>query len=161
MSKYIHHELWDEITNPFSIYGAVYIYLTHLSYDDCENTCTFSYSILSYHYHHHYHHHHHHLHHHHHRHHHIIINNKSEVWPICHCLGLGHQTMVCAVCLSIFVYTITHWPQAVLHEALASLASHKSKCKTRANGIHWAGKSLSLIYGKLFPYCSRKVILKA
>ena len=29
----------------------------------------------------------------------III---SDVWPICHCLGLGHETMVCGVCLSIF-----------------------------------------------------------
>ena len=31
----------------------------------------------------------------------III--KSEVWTITHCLGLGHETMVCAVCLSIFL----------------------------------------------------------
>ena len=31
----------------------------------------------------------------------III--KSEVWIITHCLMLGHETMVCAVCLSIFV----------------------------------------------------------
>ena len=29
----------------------------------------------------------------------IIIN--SEVWTITHCLGLGHETMVCALCLSI------------------------------------------------------------
>ena len=32
----------------------------------------------------------------------III--KSEVWAITHCLGLGHETMVCAVCLSIFFF---------------------------------------------------------
>ena len=31
----------------------------------------------------------------------III--KSEVWTITHCLGLGHETMVSAVCCSIFV----------------------------------------------------------
>ena len=31
----------------------------------------------------------------------III--KSEVWHICHCLWLGHETIVCAVCLSIFL----------------------------------------------------------
>ena len=31
----------------------------------------------------------------------III--KSEVWPICHCLGLGHETIICSVCLSIFL----------------------------------------------------------
>ena len=29
----------------------------------------------------------------------III--KSEVWPICHCLWLGQETMLCAVSLSI------------------------------------------------------------
>ena len=29
---------------------------------------------------------------------------KSEVWTITHCLGLGHETMVCAVCLSIFFW---------------------------------------------------------
>ena len=34
----------------------------------------------------------------------VIIIIKSEVWTIAHCLGLGHETMVCAVCLSIFLY---------------------------------------------------------
>ena len=32
----------------------------------------------------------------------IIIN--SEVWSICHYLGLGHETMVYAVCLPIFLW---------------------------------------------------------
>ena len=32
----------------------------------------------------------------------LIIIIKSEVWPICHFLGLGHGTMVSALCLSIF-----------------------------------------------------------
>ena len=27
--------------------------------------------------------------------------------PICHCLGLGHETIVCAVCLTIFLRTYT------------------------------------------------------
>ena len=31
----------------------------------------------------------------------LIIIIKSEVWTITHCLGLGNNTMVCAVCLSI------------------------------------------------------------
>ena len=31
----------------------------------------------------------------------IIIT--SEVWTITHCLGLGHETIVCTVCLSIFL----------------------------------------------------------
>ena len=30
----------------------------------------------------------------------LIIIIKSEVWIITHCLGLGHETMVCAVCLT-------------------------------------------------------------
>ena len=34
----------------------------------------------------------------------LIIIIKSEVWTITHCLGLGHETMVSAVCLSIFFY---------------------------------------------------------
>ena len=29
----------------------------------------------------------------------LIIIIKSEIWTITHCLGLGHETMVCAVCL--------------------------------------------------------------
>ena len=33
----------------------------------------------------------------------VIIIIKSEVWTITHCLGLCHETMVCAVCLSIFL----------------------------------------------------------
>ena len=33
----------------------------------------------------------------------LIIIIKSEVWIITHCLGLGHETMVSAVCLSIFL----------------------------------------------------------
>ena len=31
----------------------------------------------------------------------LIIIIKSEVWTITHCLGLGHETMVCAVWLSV------------------------------------------------------------
>ena len=34
----------------------------------------------------------------------LIIIIKSEVWTITHCLGLSHETMVCTVCLSIFLF---------------------------------------------------------
>ena len=34
----------------------------------------------------------------------LIIIIESEVWTIIHCVGLGHETMVCAVCLSIFLW---------------------------------------------------------
>ena len=34
----------------------------------------------------------------------LIIIIKSEVWTITHCFGLGRETMVCAVCLSVFLW---------------------------------------------------------
>ena len=34
----------------------------------------------------------------------LIIIIKSEVWIITRCLGLGHETLVCDVCLSIFLW---------------------------------------------------------
>ena len=34
---------------------------------------------------------------------HLIIIIRSEVWPICDCLGLGHETLVCAICPSMFL----------------------------------------------------------
>ena len=37
---------------------------------------------------------------------HLTIIVTSEVWPICHCLGLGHETMVSALCLSILLWYI-------------------------------------------------------
>ena len=33
----------------------------------------------------------------------LISIIKSEVWTITHCSGLGHETMICGVCLSIFL----------------------------------------------------------
>ena len=43
----------------------------------------------------------------------LIVIIKSEVWTTCiiHCLGLGHQTMVCAVCLSLFLLWQLMWFQ--------------------------------------------------
>ena len=59
----------------YTICGAVCFQSTHFSCDDWENIY-----ILC-----------------------LIIIIKSEVWTITHCLGLGHETMVSAVCLSIFL----------------------------------------------------------
>ena len=39
----------------------------------------------------------------------IIVIIKSEVWTITHCLALGHETMVSAVCLSIFFWSYQWW----------------------------------------------------
>ena len=38
----------------------------------------------------------------------LLIIIKLEVWPICHCLRLGHETMVCALCIFIFLWK--HFP---------------------------------------------------
>ena len=34
----------------------------------------------------------------------LMIIIKSEVWTFTHCLGLGHETMVWAVCLFVFFF---------------------------------------------------------
>ena len=34
----------------------------------------------------------------------LIIIIKSEEWTLTHCLGLGHERMACAVCLSLFLW---------------------------------------------------------
>ena len=39
----------------------------------------------------------------------LIIIVKSEVWPVCHWIELGHETMLCALCLStLFQYTVIY-----------------------------------------------------
>ena len=39
----------------------------------------------------------------------LIIIIKSEVWTITHCLGLGLETMVCAICLIVFFWHRMHY----------------------------------------------------
>ena len=36
----------------------------------------------------------------------LIIINKSERWQSCHCVGLGHETIVCAAYLSVFLWIL-------------------------------------------------------
>ena len=52
----------------------------------------------------------------------LIIIIKSEVWTIIHCLGLGHETMVSAVCLSIFLLNYRY----ILFAIWISLSVHVS-----------------------------------
>ena len=54
----------------------------------------------------------------------LIIIIKSEVWTITHCLGLGHETMVCTVCLSIFlcIMSVFRVFQSLWNSAVASAA---------------------------------------
>ena len=55
----------------------------------------------------------------------IIIKSETCVWTITHCLGLGHETMVCAVCLSIFLWT-SSFILCTWHESRYIL--HSSNC---------------------------------
>ena len=59
----------------------------------------------------------------------LIIIIKSEVWTIIHCLGLGHETMVCAVCLSIFLW----WVNSLVKEKWIQ----KSICLYSLQMIKW------------------------
>ena len=38
----------------------------------------------------------------------ILLSSSNRSMPICHCLGSVHETIVCAVCLSIFLIS-QHW----------------------------------------------------
>ena len=69
----------------YTIYGAVCFQFTHFPCDDWENMYIYIYRHC------------------------LIIIIKSEVWTIINCLGLGHEIMVSAVCLSIFLlYVFAH-----------------------------------------------------
>ena len=52
----------------------------------------------------------------------LIIIIKSEVWYIIHCLRLGHETMVCAVCFSIFLWVVEQY-QIVIQKTVSVCSS--------------------------------------
>ena len=61
----------------------------------------------------------------------VLFIIKSEVWTITHCLGLGHETMVCALCLSIFLCRYGSWHAATLQD----ICTHHSKPATNGKNI--------------------------
>ena len=64
-----------------------------------------------------------------------IIIIKSEVWAITHCLGLGHETMVCAVCISIFLYTGPRYTDCILHLDVLCSQMSSFKCVKVFKGV--------------------------
>ena len=58
----------------------------------------------------------------------LIIIIRLEVWTITHCLGLGHETMVCAVCLSVILKSVTvafdfeNRPQLCMYYCIINIA---------------------------------------
>ena len=69
----------------------------------------------------------------------LIIIIKSEVWTITHYLGLGHETMVCAVCLSIFLFTVWKfgYDSSPIGYSLCLLWDHLSLFYTYNTPCHW------------------------
>ena len=53
----------------------------------------------------------------------LIIIIKSELWIITHCLGLGHETMVSAVCRSILLSYHIKWCHIIYHTFFCVLPS--------------------------------------
>ena len=64
----------------------------------------------------------------------LIIIIKSEVWTITHCLGLGHETMVSAVCLSIFLIKL----QLYIHVSNVFFSSCKGNIYQQVHTSHIA-----------------------
>ena len=71
----------------------------------------------------------------------LIITIKLEVWTITHCFGLGHETMVCTVCLSIFLWSVycinrkLAMPYSVIKEEYFSVTITTLVYVTRSDGI--------------------------
>ena len=62
----------------------------------------------------------------------LIIIIKSEVLTITHCLGLRHETMVCTVCFSIFLWKHfpRYWPEGPL---CGEFTGHRWVPRTKAS----------------------------
>ena len=66
----------------------------------------------------------------------LIIIIKSEVWTITHCLGLGHETMVSAVCLSIFLCFKNYLKHKIWIIAITLLLDRVQHCNENDDGKH-------------------------
>ena len=75
--------VWDKVSSvnylSCNIWGCVYSTYPFILWS-CESLCTYN----------------------------LIIIIKVETWTICLCLGFGHETMVCAVCLSMVLPDIAY-----------------------------------------------------
>ena len=101
-------------------------------------------------------------------------NIVYEVWIIIHCLGLGHETMVCAVCLFIFLFSHGYHRKLNMHIMygigdfisidleiklrLLSLGTFHNQIATNVRrGYH---KHHSLMIKEIYTYMPSKVILE-
>ena len=72
--------------------------------------------------------------------HYLITMIKSEVWPICHCVGSGHETMVCALYRSIFLLRFYLILLLVVRTAFGHNAPRSAHFKYQSN-------TLTIAYG--------------
>ena len=84
----------------------------------------------------------------------LVIIIKSEVWTITHCLGLGHEIMVCAVCLSTFLLVhIMAWrrpgDKPLFESMMVSLPTHI--CVTRPQWVNY--NRLNALYTAMAVFC--------
>ena len=81
----------------------------------------------------------------------LIIIIKSEVWTITQCLGFGHETMVCTVCLSIFLSLLSLLLSLSFgKQTYVSGRNVLGKCcvESRNSLTHW-GRVTHICVGKL------------
>ena len=83
----------------------------------------------------------------------LIIIIKSEVWTITHCLGLGHETLVSAVCLFILF-----WVQGQSHRVVKSTSTEKIHKKHTYRIQHlWICRTLSTAYCVTCAYFNTEI----
>ena len=80
----------------------------------------------------------------------LIVIIESEVWTITYCLGLGHETMVCAVCLSVFLRCNLQSFLLEWIECSRSCHKHIPKCRLSGDERHTGDKDLisSVVYSQ-------------
>ena len=114
----------------YTICGAVCFQFTHSPCDDWENIYILCLTIII----------------------------KSEVWTIAHCLGLDHDTMVWAVCLSIFLWGTSGADKTQVGPMLPpwTLLSEKSIAVTLEN-VSWF-KCLTSIWYCIVELAAHKML---
>ena len=98
----------------------------------------------------------------------LIVIIKSELWTITHCLGLGHETMVCAVCLSIFLSYTVGFICIPRKLGLVSFITEQSYHVRKWSNTLWPDDgirlflhyitSLSLLCRRIWRYCTSKIL---
>ena len=66
----------------------------------------------------------------------LVIIIKSEVWITTHCLGLGHEIMVSAVCLSIFLKPYMHCYTFIVGWYIKGLVQERRYSSVLAMELH-------------------------